>query len=184
MPAVRPFRRLPLAVLILVAPLLAAACTANPNGVAGQPAPLGDACSSLGWGKIAGGALGGVAGGLLASNLVHGNGSGAATAVGVIGGILLGSAAGSRVDDVDCMKARQAQAAALSPQTPIGRTITWNDPKSGATGTFTPTRDGQAAGGEYCREYQQTIIIGGEQKQGFGTACRQPDGTWKVVNQG
>ena len=26
----------------------------------------------------------------------------------------------------------------------------------------------------------QTITVGGEVQQGYGTACRQPDGTWKI----
>ena len=36
-------------------------------------------------------------------------------------------------------------------------------------------------GGTYCREYQQTVTIDGKQERSYGTACRQPDGTWKIV---
>ena len=32
-----------------------------------------------------------------------------------------------------------------------------------------------------CREYQTTIMIGGKPEKAYGRACRQPDGTWKVV---
>ncbi len=28
------------------------------------------------------------------------------------------------------------------------------------------------------REYQTTIVIAGEEKEGYGTACLQPDGSW------
>ncbi|MFQ5347167.1 MAG: hypothetical protein ACE5ED_04905 [Rhodothalassiaceae bacterium] len=28
------------------------------------------------------------------------------------------------------------------------------------------------------REYQTTIVVGGEEKEGYGTACLQPDGSW------
>ncbi len=35
--------------------------------------------------------------------------------------------------------------------------------------------------GQYCREFQQTIVVGGQQQQGYGRACRQPDGSWKIV---
>ena len=36
-------------------------------------------------------------------------------------------------------------------------------------------------GARECREFQQTIVVNGEQQQGYGKACRQPDGTWKIV---
>jgi hypothetical protein len=34
---------------------------------------------------------------------------------------------------------------------------------------------------QYCREYQTTSIINGRPQQVFGTACLQPDGTWRIV---
>ena len=34
---------------------------------------------------------------------------------------------------------------------------------------------------EYCREYTKTISVGGRAVQGYGTACRQRDGSWEVV---
>jgi hypothetical protein len=33
----------------------------------------------------------------------------------------------------------------------------------------------------YCREYQTTTMVGGELKPSYGTACQQPDGSWKIV---
>ena len=33
----------------------------------------------------------------------------------------------------------------------------------------------------YCREFTQTISIGGKIQQGYGTSCRQPDGSWKII---
>ena len=38
--------------------------------------------------------------------------------------------------------------------------------------------------GPECREYQQTVTIGGKPQQVYGRACRQPDGTWKQVGMG
>jgi hypothetical protein len=32
-----------------------------------------------------------------------------------------------------------------------------------------------------CREFQKTIVIDGQQQNGFGVACLQPDGTWRVA---
>jgi hypothetical protein len=39
-----------------------------------------------------------------------------------------------------------------------------------------------AATGSQCREYQTTTVIGGQPQPAVGTACLQPDGTWRIVN--
>ena len=36
----------------------------------------------------------------------------------------------------------------------------------------------------YCREYQRRVTIGGKVQDSYGTACLQPDGSWKVVGEG
>jgi len=36
--------------------------------------------------------------------------------------------------------------------------------------------------GRYCREYQAQVIVGGVPQPSYGTACQQPDGSWRVVN--
>lgn len=36
--------------------------------------------------------------------------------------------------------------------------------------------------GQFCREYQGIILVGGLKTNGYGTACLQPDGSWKIVN--
>jgi hypothetical protein len=35
----------------------------------------------------------------------------------------------------------------------------------------------------YCREYQRDVVVGGQRQESYGTACRQPDGAWKIVNE-
>ena len=32
-----------------------------------------------------------------------------------------------------------------------------------------------------CREFTQTITVGGQAVQATGTACRQPDGSWRIM---
>ncbi len=64
---------------------------------------------------------------------------------------------------------------------PVGETIVWED--EGASGTIQTTRDGHA-GDKYCREFQQTITIGGEKQEGFGVACQEPDGSWRLAPGG
>lgn len=34
----------------------------------------------------------------------------------------------------------------------------------------------------YCREYTRQIVIDGEEQSAHGTACRQPDGTWRIID--
>lgn len=75
-----------------------------------------------------------------------------------------------------------ATKAATQAQTaPIGEPVSWNNPDSGNSGTITATKDGYSSSGKYCREFQQTIYIGGKEQTGYGQACQQPDGSWQIV---
>ena len=96
-----------------------------------------------------------------------------------IGGAVVGGFVGNRLDDRDKQMAQQAAARAFESNR-TGQTSVWNNPDSGNSGSVTPTKTYQIANGQYCREYSQTITVGGEQHQAYGTACRQPDGSWKV----
>lgn len=40
----------------------------------------------------------------------------------------------------------------------------------------------RTSSGQYCREYQSTIRVGGQIQHGYGTACLGEDGDWRVVN--
>ena len=40
----------------------------------------------------------------------------------------------------------------------------------------------QSRGGQTCREYQTTVTVDGRAQPGYGTACLQPDGTWRMIN--
>ena len=39
---------------------------------------------------------------------------------------------------------------------------------------------GPAQGGQ-CREFQTTVIVGGQPQPAYGTACLQPDGSWAFI---
>ena len=128
-------------------------------------------------GTLIGAGLGGLAG----SQIGSGTGQLAAVGVGVLLGGLLGSEIGKSLDKADRLYAQQAEQKAHVA--PIGGTIAWNNPDSGNFGTYTPTREGtNTATGQYCREYQTTVTIGGRTEQAYGTACRAPDGTWRTAN--
>lgn len=61
----------------------------------------------------------------------------------------------------------------------VGETIVWN--QGGATGSVTAVREGTSTTGRTCREFQQTVTIGGKSERAYGTACLQADGAWEVV---
>jgi len=119
-------------------------------------------------------------GGLLGSQFGSGGGQLAATALGTLAGAAIGSSIGKRMDDVDRIKMREAEQRAYGA--PIGETIIWNNPDTGHRGTVTPVRDGRRNDGSYCREFQSEIIIGGQRERGYGQACQQPDGSWKIMS--
>ena len=138
-------------------------------------------CAESGYGpkQTFGGLSGAALGGLLGAQFGSGKGQLAATGAGVLIGGLVGSEIGRSMDEVDRMRANEA--VIRSRNAPIGETIAWNNPESGNYGAITPVRDGRSASGAYCREFQQSITIGGKREQGYGTACQQPDGTWRIV---
>jgi surface antigen len=135
-------------------------------------------CENTGPKTAIGGLGGAAAGGLLAAGL---GGSGTAIAAGTILGGLLGGAIGDRLDAADRQRANTAATQALE-SVPSGQSVAWRNPDSGNAGSVTPVRTYQTSTGQYCREYTQTITIGGEKHQSYGTACRQPDGTWRIVS--
>jgi surface antigen len=125
------------------------------------------------------GALGGAAGGGLIGAAA--GGSPAAIAGGVILGGLLGGAIGNALDQRDKELAmKEAQYSLENSRT--GQSSQWQNPDSGNSGTFTPTRTYENQTGQPCREYTQEIFVGGERQESYGTACRQADGSWRVVN--
>jgi len=129
--------------------------------------------------ELVGGASGAVIGGILGSHVGDGSGQRWATGAGVLLGALLGSEVGRSLDKADMAYAQKANSQAHVA--PVGETITWNNPDSGNYGSVTPTRDGYSSSGRYCREYQQTVVVGGREEDAYGTACQQPDGSWEIV---
>jgi hypothetical protein len=46
---------------------------------------------------------------------------------------------------------------------------------------YAPPPAQATAARDTCREYQSTATIDGRPQQTYGLACRQPDGTWRIV---
>ena len=141
----------------------------------------GDTEQNSGINKETGGTvLGAIAGGIAGAQFGRGSGKLAATAAGTLLGAFIGNRVGQSLDRADLEYANHTNQQALETAR-TGQSITWNNPDSGHSGAITPTRTYQTTSGQYCREFQQTITIGGQPQQSFGTACRQPDGTWKIA---
>jgi surface antigen len=123
-------------------------------------------------GTVVGGALGG----LLGAQVGSGSGRVAAAVAGSIAGSLIGGSIGKSMDELDRMKATQAL-----EKTPTGQTSTWQNPDTGNSYSVTPTQTYTSDGGAPCRDYTTEGWIDGKREIIKGTACRQPDGTWRTV---
>jgi surface antigen len=131
--------------------------------------------------KTAVGTLGGAAvGGLLGAQVGRGTGQLAATAAGALIGAYAGSEIGRSLDRADRLTMQQTTQTTLE-RGRTGVASTWRNPDTGNYGSVTPIRTTEATNGAVCREYQQTITVGGRTEEGVGTACRQPDASWRIV---
>lgn len=149
-----------LALVIMVPAFLLAACETAPDRQKEQ----------------AGSVAGAVIGGVLGSQFGEGSGRTAATIVGAIAGGAIGNAIGRNMDDTDRLKAAQALEVSRT-----GEPVSWRNPDTGSEYTVVPTRTYQTAEGP-CREYSMDTVIGGRAQKVYGTACRQPDGSWQARN--
>lgn len=136
--------------------------------------------NQMGQKETLGGIGGAVLGGLLGSQMGSGEGRLWATGAGVLLGAVLGTQVGRSLDLQDQAMMQQTTEASLE-HTRTGATSSWRNPDSGHTGSVTPTRTYQRADGTYCRDYKQTVNIDGAMHQATGTACRQMNGTWRIV---
>ncbi len=145
---------------------LLVACQQSGNGVGVSNSQVG---------SIAGG----VAGAAVGSQI----GGGTGNVIAIVAGTLLGSALGSSVaqnmNTADVNYYDKSSQRALEVGQP-GQVFPWQSPASSISGTVTPSTYYQNANGQYCRKYEQTIIIDGRAEQGQGVACRQSNGTWKI----
>lgn len=126
------------------------------------------------------GAVGAIGGGAIGSNIGKGTGNTAAIIAGTVLGGLLGSEMGKSLDKADVTYHNKASQKAFE-NNKTGTASSWKNPDTGASGTITPTKT-TSSGGTYCREFTQSINVGGKVEKGYGTACRQEDGSWQVQN--
>ncbi len=126
--------------------------------------------------------IGGAAGAVTGAQFGSGGGRLAMTALGTLAGAVIGNSFGQSLDRADRQYASRAQQVALEYE-PSGSETTWRNPDTGNYGVIKPTQTYRSPSGEYCREYQHTIIVGGRTQEAYGRACRQPDGSWEIRNE-
>ena len=150
--------------IALAVALTAAAATSD----AGQKETLG---------TLLGAGLGGWAG----SQFGSGSGKLAAVGAGVLLGGLLGREIGKSLDSADRARMAEAQQRSLEYER-TGTTTAWVNPDTGNSGSITPTKYYQNSAGQPCREYTQTVDVSGRSETAYGTACRDANGDWVLVN--
>lgn len=134
----------------------------------------GCANTQQGSSEQAGLVVGGIVGGLLGSKVGKGSGRTAAIILGTMAGAIIGGRVGQSMDATDRMRTSQALETVRDDEP-----TTWRNPNSGYEYTVVPTKTIEYDEGP-CREYTMEANIGGQMETVYGTACRQPDGSWKT----
>lgn len=133
-------------------------------------------CATQGPREQAGTVIGGVLGGVLGAQVGGGRGRTVAIIAGTLAGAAIGGAVGQSMDANDRRKVAETLEGVRT-----GVPATWRNPDTGAQYSVTPTRTYETAGGP-CREFTTHALIGGKRETVYGTACRQPDGSWRVMS--
>ena len=119
-------------------------------------------------------ATGAIVGGVLGHQIGGGSGKTVATIGGAALGAFVGNRIGRNMDRNDQLKTAEALEKSRD-----GQATTWRNGDSGQQYSVTPTKTYQGASG-HCREFTTVSEIEGRNEELHGTACRQPDGTWKT----
>lgn len=120
--------------------------------------------------------VGAIVGGVVGSHIGRGSGEVAATFIGASVGAAVGGNVGRSMDDDD-----RTRVSLVLSNVHTSVPVRWSNPRTRIVYTMVPTRSYDAPTG-YCREYTMDAVIGGRIEKVFGTACLQPDGSWRIVN--
>lgn len=112
--------------------------------------------------------IGGAAGGLVGSRFGGGSGKLWSAGGGAVAGAVLGNVVGSNMDKTNQLSknnesTNQQYSQRMAP-------------------VFQSTSDESEHSYKECREEHSMAMIAGKQQQIYSTACRQSDGTWKLVS--
>lgn len=135
-------------------------------------------CQSMGPKETLGTGVGALVGGVVGNQFGGGSGRAVFTTAGVFLGGMMGRDVGKSLDAVDRSLARQSVSRSLE-YSPNNTKTSWQNPNTGNSGYTIPTNTYQV-NNVYCREYHHVMKVAGKRQQVYGTACRQPDGTWQT----
>jgi surface antigen len=86
------------------------------------------------------------------------------------------------LSDEDWRRASGAMAIALDP-VGNGQSVSWENPETGAAGTFAPVSVALAGPNGVCRAFIASVHTrGGMESWHQGQSCKKDDGTWSVLS--
>jgi len=130
--------------------------------------------------------LGMIVGGIIGNQFGKGSGKTAAT----VGGIVLGGIAGNAIAKDACKDQRHDAYYYNNTYYDAfngdeGQEYEWRNPNTSNYGYVTAGEYYDEGYGGYsgpCRQFEQRVYIDGRPETATGVACRQPDGTWRIVS--
>lgn len=122
-----------------------------------------------------GAATGAVIGGTVGHAVTRGSAVG--TLLGALVGAAIGADIGRQLDEAD-----RREAAYALEYVPTGVTHDWVNPDTGREYACRPVRTYEGSAGVPCRDFVILTSIDGQPAEIHGTACRDPDGTWRSAN--
>lgn len=152
--------------------LLLAGCETVPEGDSATSAPAPEPVLLAPAQGLGYAATGGLLGRIPKDGAVKANGA-------TIEGRILQGGYAVHLSQSDQRRAKRASLIAFETL-PSGQTKIWRNPDNGHWGTMTPWRTYLDAVGRYCREYRQTVTLGGLEHRANGTVCRRGDGVWQI----
>ncbi len=118
---------------------------------------------------------GALVGAAVGSTIGKGRGNALAIWLGAVVGANIGTTIGRYMDEQDRLRTSN-----ILETKRTHSSTTWVNPDTRHRYTVTPTRTYTVAEGP-CREFTVDAKIGGSTEEVYGTACRQADGSWKVI---
>ncbi|WP_309084089.1 RT0821/Lpp0805 family surface protein [Chelativorans sp.] len=99
---------------------------------------------------------------------------------GITGGGLIMRELGADLGRRERLAAIDAEYRALETA-PAGQPVTWQGGGNGRSGTVTAAQP-YRVGSQDCRPYSHSVIAGGTTRTARGTACRNADGSWTLLD--
>lgn len=99
---------------------------------------------------------------------------------GIVGGGLIMGDLGANLSRRARLAGVDAEYVALE-KTPPGQPVAWSDERSGSSGRVVAAPP-YRVGSQDCRSYEHAVNAEGATRAARGTACRNEDGSWTLLN--